>query len=646
MKILNIMVILIAVEFSVSRILYTAHNRIKKHKSRKLKKTRKLFHATQLDNLAIELNKDLDEITKAYEEIEGEPFGYKTNVKSSHHKDPISEDFIKGLHTINVTLKDTNNLLVRYINHYVLTPKIVKGYDKYLNNHKNNNSHDQNDILAYMVKHIKDIRMRKKEDSFFSSVNRYVEIINHQLLQISKSPNKTQILKKIRVKLANANRLTTFIRKYMFFVTHLNTDYHFVDRDFAKYGERGHEISDRHKIKHKNFVRDNDHVPLTIVISKEDLQQVQGKSMNEKLNMDQKISDEKEDYINKQFEKNKELGDIMEDDIKEHATLFNDKNVDDEDDIKLLAREKEESGISNAPNNTLGFVEPKAKPIQSLNNSDLSTLDIEQSTRVNELLNLENEKSELDNLRNIPTESQDNKVNIDITKDVYKPILNDQNNLQNQQTNGLPIKQEDAYLHHLLGLNHEAEELHVSSQANNNEPSNLELIRQPDIEVVHDHGYVTVINPDDERNIRLSKKSDLDETVMGKENNNIINSYNKLISYNSQNIGDYLKNQNEKVRNYFQPIINDTFHDLNQPIIEPNQIKTNVPYYIDDKPSYGIDPKIGQNMNLHSTVKLDSQATTMSSRAQERYLFSSSKDYWNKKAESAFQNLLSGKFRR
>lgn len=651
MKVLNIVVLLIATGTATSRILHAAPPKTKSPNKRHAKPNRKLFNETQLTGLSNQLNNDLDLIIQAYDHIEGSPLGKLKDPHSVQNaKSPSSPEFIRGVKEIELSLKDANGVLMRYINHYILTEKVVKKYDNYLKVHKGKKDHSQNDILVYLAKHVKDIKMCKKEDLFFSAVNRYNDLIGHQLEKLKNSPNKSQILRKIKVKLANGNRLVTFVKKYMFFVTHLNTDYHFVDHEFAKYGASRDPTHEKHFMSSKGFTKNNDHIALTIVISREDLQHIQESSLTSSVGNGGSVHstdtqttktthiDEKQSYIDKQLQHSDgSLGDIMG-----YAGLHDDNNNsgDDDQELKLLAREKEEVGLNTDPDQKISFIEPRAKPIASFVASDLDTLDIEHSNRVNEILNIKKDKSELDYLNNIPGFPGASKLNIDITNDVYKPSIGD------QQNGGILVKREDAYLHNLLGLNHESEELHLSSQSNPNEPSRLELIRQPTIEAVHDHGYITVINPDDDRNSRLSKKAEFDNTPIGKESHDVVQTYNQMANYNSQDLNGFLQSQDDKVKRYFQPIINQTFSSMNQPILQQDDKKINMPYYINENRStYGLDPQIGRSLMLSHPVQLVSQGNTMTSNAQARHLFSPAGGYWNRKAEAAFKNLFSGKFR-
>lgn len=654
------MIMLIAMTIVAPRVFHATHRYYRRHKTHRNKKPRKLFHTNQLTNMSTELNTNIDVINHAYEEIEGVPLGqHHSSILGHKAQSPGSEKFRYGLHDIDGALKDSNNLITRYINHYVLTPKIVKGYDKYSEKQHGMKHHKQNDILIYMAKYVKDIKMKKKEENFFTAVNRYHDAITDQLKQISNSPNKAYILKKIRIKLSNANRLVTFVRKYMFFVTHLNTDYHFVDHDFAKYGAKEAEVAEHHTIKYKGFAKHNDHVPLTIVISKEDLQRVRGVSTSNGSGVTTTTESSgrhstmvshasgRDEYISKQLSDSQgEFGDIVENGVNSNTASNHDIIDNDDQELTLLAREKEENGLGSDPNQTIDFNEPKAKLPSSLNSSDLSILDPQHNDRVNKLLHLENDRpSELNNLLNWDNNTETPKNKIDLYKDVYQ-------SMRDSQPEGLDgqlgiVKHEDAYLQKLLNLHQESDELHVNSQASPNENSQLELIRQPTIESIHDHGYITVINSDDDRNTRLSKKSEFDKTPLGEESRQIVDSYNKLANLNTQDVNGYIKQQDQKTQNYFQPIINDTFKNLDQPIIQPRDLTQNiVPYYFNNtRPSYAIDSRIGQGMQMKSSVQVSNQGSSVTSQAQARRLFSPAGDYWTRKAESAFKNLLSGRFR-
>lgn len=660
MKILNIITLLIALEICSLRIIRTSGRLHAKHGLHKSRKSRKLLDAMQLGHLTDRFNDNIDEISKAYEKIEGKPLGSDDKSKPRNPKNPDSDEFIKNLQIIDADIKFSNTLMNRYINRYILTPRVVKAYDSYLAAHKKQRNHDQNDILVYIAKYVKQVKMHKKEDSFFTAINRFDELIKHQLEHIANSSNKEVILKRIMLKLTNANRLISFIKKYMFFVTHLNTDYHFVDRDFAKYGEREDDTADRHKITHKGFKKNNGHVPFTIVISKEDLQHIQQSSTynsseqstgNKTKDMIDNTSvethtDEKQHYIDQQLKRSEELGNVLNGSIKNNSSIFKDDASHDENEIKLLAREKEENGINADANHTLGFVEPKAKPVNSLNESNFSTLDVENSNRVNELLDIQNDDSELNNLNNIEHANSKAQLPINIHNDVYKSTIDNSESPTTSQHNNMPIKQEDKYLNSLLGLNHESDDLHVNSQASNKEPTNFELIRQPSIEKVYDHKYITTVTPDDNRYTRLSKKAEFDETPIGKETGDIVNSYNKMTESNSHDVGQYLQKQDPKIKNYFQPVVTNAFHDLNRPIIEPSPgTMRNRFYDTQSTPTYDVNYKIGQSLNLAPSIDLRNQGPTMTSTVQDRHLFSASNKYWNKKAESAFKNLLSGKFR-
>jgi len=645
MKILNILIILIAIDSQVSRILQPSKRHASNSKTRHSRKTHKMMRVTELNNLTIKLNNDIELITHAYEELDDDPHKNKKRSKLNRNGDTSSDEFNRSVTTIESSLKDSNKILTTYIYHYVLTPKIVQGFYRYMKKHKIQKTVDRNDILVYMAKHVKTLKMHKKEDTFFSAANKFKDLLNHQLKELYKNKNKHLILKKIKVKLMNANKLITFIRKYMFFITHLNTDYHFVDSEFAKFGENGPEVSDVHKIKHKGFTRDNDHVPYTIVISKDDIQKFQQGSSNNTITSETETphGDDKESYISKQLQQSQVLNDIKINGPGSIITSQRDENREDDEEIKLLTREKEENGFVSDPNHKIGFVEPVAKSIDTLTHDDFGTLDLDQAKKVNEILNLEPEErlSELNNLSNLHVESDPSKLHVDLTHDVYKPSLSSINFSTGNQA---VAPKEGSYVNQLLDLHSEHEELHVSAKANNSEPSNLELIRQPTLESSHDHGYLTVITPDDERNIRISKKAEFDTTSLGKETKEVIDTYNNMTNYNSNALNNYFQTQDPKIQNYFQPVINDTFHSLNQPIIQPNDT-SNTPYYVNDRPSYGIDPKIGQSLNIQPSVRLLNQGPSMASQNQARRLIGISNDYWDRKAENAFRKLLSGKFR-
>jgi len=527
-----------------------------------------------------------------------------TTPKGTDHK-LKAHDAAHAAHEIDASLKDANNLITRYVNEYVLTPRVVRGYDKYLQTHVNaRKSHDQNGVLVYLAKHVKDVKMRKKEESFFSAVSKYGDAIRQLLHNAKRDKQKLSIVKRSKVKLANGNKLVAFVRKYMFFVTHLNTDYHFIDRDFARYGEKHPDAAEKHVVRHKGFSRSNEHVPLTIVINRQDLLGI------------------RQEQSNSVFDNALGASSLNNSSLDDNNNGIRDTGSD-ADEVKLLVHEKQAAGLSSSPDVKLGFIEPDVK------HNEL-TVDPDYSKKIDEFIGKEKEEansSEIDNLMNHPQDLIDNKShNLSVsTKSIYEPSNNSSG----------PNGGNGDYLQQLLNIHNEPVALNVQSQASPAENSTLELIRQPHIESVHDHGYISVINADDQRNTRISRMSEFNNTPLGNESKQVVAAYNRMSEMSSQQVGTYLQAQTKQTQAYFQPIVAQTLDNMDQPIVTPKTgNNTYMPYYAN-----------GPSIELKRTPNTVRMINTpqASGQPQARRLLGSG-GYWGRKADSAMQSLLNGKF--
>lgn len=311
----------------------------------------------------------------------------------------------------------------------------------------------------------------------------------------------------------------------------------------------------------------------------------------------------------------------------------------DSDGVNLLVHEKQKLGLSSDPEQKLSFTEPDAK-----SNAEYNTFDVDHTKKIHEFLHAEQDKidkSELEYLNHDVTSNDQgaNKFGVPL-KEVYKQAQGQSNNALSDA----PVNNGNDYIHKLLNINSEGEELNVTSQSNSNEGSNLELIRQPSIENVHDHGYITVINSDDDRNTRISKMAEYNKTTLGSESKGIVDSYNRMSNMSSQQVNNFMQAQDIKTQSYFRPIINQTLGAMNQDIIRPKDTGTQYsPYFISSPTSSNVvELKKRPGSQVFNPVIL-SDRKSISPFAKDRSLLSHD-GYWGRKANSAFKALLSGKF--
>ena len=184
-----------------------------------------------------------------------------------------SDKKVTVLFAIDARLRENNRLLKRYVDDYILTPKVILAYNNYLRQHDNTNKGSINEALRFFIKTFHEVKLRKFEKDVFSAVKDYqigLKTNGPQLkswLESHKSPLD------VYTRFKRAGRLLSFVKKYMGFILNLKSYFHYLD---FEEGQTDHVQIDEdyYRLNHKDAPKEaessNKLPPLTVMIGNDD----------------------------------------------------------------------------------------------------------------------------------------------------------------------------------------------------------------------------------------------------------------------------------------------------------------------------------------------------------------------------------------
>ena len=535
MKIISIIFLFSLINYSENRILKVKKNAIKEEKSmrdllleispskskKQFKKSKKIIKKSKqkqsrkatvvkytIYSLETKFNGNLNQINESYEAF-----------NKKHKNNFNSENEIKN---ITQKLRSSNDLLMIYINTFILTQNVLNKYDEYMTAHHLQSSGDEQEIIKFLINNLKGVKLRKNEKKFFQTVKDYAHMVEnnqHHFLQLSHSH---AIKKNLQAKLVNSIRLTNFINKYIFYVEHLKNDFHYLDYD-EEAETPNHQIDEDHyRMKHKNFEKTPeipDNIPITIVFGNED----------------QKNPENEEDnYID---DKMKELDSVNINNSEVHQVDLVEKNFDkeiiDENKTDALTVDGTKQNLdlpdpeqihNTDTKGNLDFVPAKKDAFEPENPDQ----DIEDQNKLVETILHKSEPSEIDKLNTFKIENED------------KTKLKDSINLD--QVYGEPQEQEidqhlptmgpeeiQNYINEKLKLNpNSVDPSNVQHFTEENNPDNIEIIHTPTVLKI-DQNPKTIVKYDygygKDLRTRISERTDFQDSKNNDEYKNLYHAF-------------------------------------------------------------------------------------------------------------------------
>lgn len=184
-----------------------------------------------------------------------------------------SDKKVTVLFAIDARLRENNRLLKRYVDDYILTPKVILAYNNYLRQHDNTNKGSITEALRFFIKTFHEVKLRKFERDVFSAVKDYQVGLktNGPQLKVWLESHKSPL--DVYTRFKSAGRLLSFVKKYMGFILNLKSYFHYLDFED---GQTDHVQIDEdyYRLNHKNAPKEaeksNQLPPLTVMIGNDD----------------------------------------------------------------------------------------------------------------------------------------------------------------------------------------------------------------------------------------------------------------------------------------------------------------------------------------------------------------------------------------
>lgn len=122
-------------------------------------------------------------------------------------------------------VREANNALKYYIDHFILTKEVLEKYEQYISSHPEQGT-STNGILKFMIHEFRDIHLRRFDREFFEKVHFYSSVVKNKFAPLLYLPISNKDVHSLQLKLLNGERLIIFIKKYMSFVTRLKQSFH------------------------------------------------------------------------------------------------------------------------------------------------------------------------------------------------------------------------------------------------------------------------------------------------------------------------------------------------------------------------------------------------------------------------------------
>lgn len=184
-----------------------------------------------------------------------------------------SDKKVTVLFAIDARLRENNRLLKRYVDDYILTPKVILAYNNYLRQNEKTNKGSINEALRFFIKTFHEVKLRRFEKDVFAAVKEYQSGLKEggpkmkSWLESHKSPLD------VYTRLKRAGRLLSFVKKYMGFILNLKSYFHYLDFEDGQ-TDNVKTDEDFYRLGHKNSPSEAENSidlpPISVLIGNDD----------------------------------------------------------------------------------------------------------------------------------------------------------------------------------------------------------------------------------------------------------------------------------------------------------------------------------------------------------------------------------------
>lgn len=125
-------------------------------------------------------------------------------------------------------LSSSNLVGLYYIKNYIITSSIIKKYQSYRKDYPSEDENTQDDILNFIMIHVKTIKVQQFEVQVFENLKTLWQIFEKEASKLIVLFN-SQELPVLQQKIQDFNTIIDFVQRYFSYVKKINNDFHYLD---------------------------------------------------------------------------------------------------------------------------------------------------------------------------------------------------------------------------------------------------------------------------------------------------------------------------------------------------------------------------------------------------------------------------------